>query len=319
MADEITPNTLKTNPTPPQSHLSSKTVELGKKLKTAREKKGLSITNISEQFFITPDIVHKIECGKYKREDLTIFLRGYIRHYANFVCVPESEVNAVFKSLNWQPINLSQNQCGKIDDTVCVNFIGGKQEGKSHLIALIILIVFIAAVITWHMFHNDHETVLTSEVNSPSQQLESQSVLQQNILPKPQEQKKPETAPVNTQPEIKANTLDTASAASSPKTITNESIKNDVNQPIPKPLPVTPALKTDANSLSEADSTTPAPLANKSSQETTDQPNNQTETPETSATNTTSMIKQETDQQQAQKPIQSNDDSIAGMPWRTNA
>lgn len=64
---------------------------LGEKLRQAREKRGVTITEVAEQTRISPHYIELIELDDYRTLPGGIFNKGFIKSYAKFVGVDESE------------------------------------------------------------------------------------------------------------------------------------------------------------------------------------------------------------------------------------
>jgi cytoskeleton protein RodZ len=64
---------------------------LGEKLKTAREQRGISISEVAEQTRISPLYLEAIDSDNYKTLPGGIFNKGFVRSYAKYVGVDEQE------------------------------------------------------------------------------------------------------------------------------------------------------------------------------------------------------------------------------------
>ena len=64
---------------------------LGQKLREAREERGISITEVSEQTRISPHYIESIENDNYKPLPGGIFNKGFVRSYAKYVGIDENE------------------------------------------------------------------------------------------------------------------------------------------------------------------------------------------------------------------------------------
>ena len=58
---------------------------VGQQLRRAREKLGLSVSDIADQQHLRPSVIQSIEEGDYSKVDTELFLKGYVRTYARQV------------------------------------------------------------------------------------------------------------------------------------------------------------------------------------------------------------------------------------------
>lgn len=66
-------------------------LSLGEKLRTAREERGISISEVAEQTRISPLYLEAIDSDNYKTLPGGIFNKGFVRSYAKYVGVDEQE------------------------------------------------------------------------------------------------------------------------------------------------------------------------------------------------------------------------------------
>lgn len=66
-------------------------LSLGEKLRTAREERGISISEVAEQTRISPLYLEAIESDNYKTLPGGIFNKGFVRSYAKYVGIDEQE------------------------------------------------------------------------------------------------------------------------------------------------------------------------------------------------------------------------------------
>src|SRR5690349_21087309 len=64
---------------------------LGEKLRTAREARGVSISEVAEQTRISPLYLEAIDVDNYKSLPGGIFNKGFVRSYAKYVGIDEQE------------------------------------------------------------------------------------------------------------------------------------------------------------------------------------------------------------------------------------
>lgn len=66
-------------------------LSLGEKLRTAREERGITISEVAEQTRISPLYLEAIDRNDYKTLPGGIFNKGFVRSYAKYVGVPEQD------------------------------------------------------------------------------------------------------------------------------------------------------------------------------------------------------------------------------------
>jgi cytoskeleton protein RodZ len=139
--------------------------KLGERLKRAREAKHMRINHISDQLLIAEDVVSRIESDSYQLNDLTVFLRGYIRHYARLMEIPLSEVNQHFETLGWQSIKPPKTTI--IAKTNPTSTAKQKRGGKIEAtIGLVLVLAFLALALCWHGFRYQRDMTLKNNNQS---------------------------------------------------------------------------------------------------------------------------------------------------------
>jgi cytoskeleton protein RodZ len=73
--------------------------EIGRKLKTAREAKGISLGELSANIRINQNYLQRIEAGQMEGLPALTFLRGFVRNFAIAVELDEGEILSDFKAL----------------------------------------------------------------------------------------------------------------------------------------------------------------------------------------------------------------------------
>ena len=68
----------------------------GERLKKAREAKGFSLEQVSSTLKILPRMLEAIEKDSYKDLPEPVFVRGYLRLYADLVALPSEDIIARF-------------------------------------------------------------------------------------------------------------------------------------------------------------------------------------------------------------------------------
>ena len=90
MTKQETPNSMTT----PQ--------ELGAKLRQHREKKGLSVGEVSERLKLPARQIDALENGEYVNLPEPVFVRGFLRSYGRFLDVDEETLNAALSHISPQ-------------------------------------------------------------------------------------------------------------------------------------------------------------------------------------------------------------------------
>ncbi|ARU56546.1 cytoskeleton protein RodZ [Oleiphilus messinensis] len=73
--------------------------DVGSRLRTAREARGLSVHETAEELHLRPSIVSAIEKNTFDLVPGELFLKGYVKAYARLVKLPENEVVAQLEGL----------------------------------------------------------------------------------------------------------------------------------------------------------------------------------------------------------------------------
>lgn len=71
-------------------------LSLGQRLKAYREQKGLSVEQVAQQLKILPRMVEDIEAENYQALPEPVFVKGYLRLYADLLSVPSQEICHLF-------------------------------------------------------------------------------------------------------------------------------------------------------------------------------------------------------------------------------
>lgn len=78
-------------------------LKLGAKLKQAREQQGLSIEEVAATLKLLPRIISHLESNNYQALPQTVFVKGYLRLYAELLALPVQDVYADFEAQYQQP------------------------------------------------------------------------------------------------------------------------------------------------------------------------------------------------------------------------
>lgn len=95
---------------------------IGERLEEARKRKGLSIREASEATKIRSDYLHKFESNQFDINLPEIYVRGFLRTYANFLKAPSEKILADYNGLglgeNKNSRQLNREVYGRMDLTV---------------------------------------------------------------------------------------------------------------------------------------------------------------------------------------------------------
>lgn len=130
MANNIakTPAATNDNPINPISiPAAEKTIPPGLRLKNAREAKGLSVDAVALQLHLSKKIIKNIEDNNYSSM-ARVYVRGYLRAYANLLEIPEEEILANLDQLQTS----DSNNAGKIVDTANHLHLEPKRDNNTH-------------------------------------------------------------------------------------------------------------------------------------------------------------------------------------------
>lgn len=72
-------------------------VKIGQKLRETRLRKGLTLSDVSQNTKIKPAFLGAIENGEYNKLPSASYAQGFVRNYASFLGLPEEESLALFR------------------------------------------------------------------------------------------------------------------------------------------------------------------------------------------------------------------------------
>lgn len=84
------------------------TQKFGDRLKSAREDLRLELKDVASQLRLREGIIDMLEKGMYSDDIPVTFLRGYLRSYAKFLDIPETELNSALAVDDLQPLPTEQ-------------------------------------------------------------------------------------------------------------------------------------------------------------------------------------------------------------------
>lgn len=153
-------------PKTPEIHESKepKKPAFGAQLIAAREAKGLDRKDVSSQLRLSEKIIYMLEKDRYPKDLPATFIRGYIRAYAKFLQIPDTETNKALELVKHEPpatnvVPLSSRNLDTISrDYYFMNIF-------SYLIAITLL----GLVGTWAYTHYslNNKIMIESVLNTP--------------------------------------------------------------------------------------------------------------------------------------------------------
>lgn len=75
-------------------------MSIGERLKTEREKKGISIDEIHSQLRIHPEIIRNLEDNKFEALPAAIYTRGFLKRYSEFLALNAQELVTEYEALH---------------------------------------------------------------------------------------------------------------------------------------------------------------------------------------------------------------------------
>lgn len=119
---------------------------VGKQLRCAREKAGLSIADVANVQHLRACIIQAIEDGNYAKVDTELFLKGYIRAYAKQVGLNESEL-MVDLELELEPFRQQREQEYEANPLVSIERRRTQKRRLGKLILFLVAVVLVGYLI----------------------------------------------------------------------------------------------------------------------------------------------------------------------------
>lgn len=115
--------------------------DVGRELREAREAKGLSVAEVAEHQHLRPSIIDAIEEGRYSQIGSELFLKGYVRAYAEQLGLDGSDlINRLDHEL--EPIRVKAVEAQKSNP---LENIAQKKRRKRRIARWVLLVVVLAA------------------------------------------------------------------------------------------------------------------------------------------------------------------------------
>lgn len=112
----------------------------GSQLKAARESRGLAINDIAKAQHLRPSVIQAIENGDYEQIDTELFLKGYVRAYANHVGLdPKVVLSQLDQEL--EPLRREKEQAHQASPLVTIE---QKKRRKKRIARVILILLFLS-------------------------------------------------------------------------------------------------------------------------------------------------------------------------------
>lgn len=141
-------------------------VSLGEKLAISRQKLGLTESDIASKIHVRKTTILDIENNRIANIP-TVFIKGYIKAYANIVRLPESEYQPYLDSLAAnQPTQVMRNYSYKEQK---------KRKGKRLLLISLVIILVIIGITLFFIWKDDKNNLIevTHYIYPPTSSIDS--------------------------------------------------------------------------------------------------------------------------------------------------
>ncbi|WP_307979964.1 helix-turn-helix domain-containing protein [uncultured Haemophilus sp.] len=113
-------------------------ISFGDKLRQAREALNLSLEDVAKAISLRPSILAKLENNEFVQKDVpSTFLRGYVRSYAKFLRIPESE---------WEHLTFGEAYKNDLGKNVRATRSVNQYSSHSRWVGTLTTIILLAAV-----------------------------------------------------------------------------------------------------------------------------------------------------------------------------
>ena len=157
---------MNTSKTPQESQHSAQEITIGDKFRLAREALNLSLEAVSQAISLRPSILQDIENNRFIHGSTpATFVRGYVRSYAKFLKIADSEWLNVIDFGDEQQNDLGKNARA----TSSVNQYSSHNRWVGYLTALVVLVVLGMTGMWWWESHQQSTAERDNLVNSYKQ------------------------------------------------------------------------------------------------------------------------------------------------------
>lgn len=137
-------------------------ISLGKMLRDARERLGLSVMDVAGQIKFAPRQIEALEADDFQRLPEAAFLRGFVRSYAKILHVDAQILLAALPQKKTVPGDLIPDSVGE----QFPNVHSLRRQNFIWLSAALLLIIIVAVFAFWH-FTTPPEQIQSAQVESP--------------------------------------------------------------------------------------------------------------------------------------------------------
>src|SRR3954467_2337753 len=76
---------------------------IGQRLRAGRERAGLSVPAVAEKLHLDPKVIEALEDDRFAELGASVYVRGHLRRYADFVGEPGAELVAAYTAREARP------------------------------------------------------------------------------------------------------------------------------------------------------------------------------------------------------------------------
>jgi len=157
---------MNTSKTTQEAQHSAQEITIGDKFRLAREALNLSLEAVSQAISLRPSILQDIENNRFIHHSTpATFVRGYVRSYAKFLKIADSEWLNVIDFGDEQQNDLGKNARA----TSSVNQYSSHNRWVGYLTALVVLVVLGMTGMWWWESHQQSNAERDNLVNSYTQ------------------------------------------------------------------------------------------------------------------------------------------------------
>ena len=120
----------------------SESSPLGARLKSARERAGLTVIQAAERLHVDPHLVEALENDRFEQLGASVYVRGHIRHYAELVGESPGELQELYST--------SAHAAHKIDLTRVPKGQDSAGASSALLVPAVLVVAFVAVIgVVW--------------------------------------------------------------------------------------------------------------------------------------------------------------------------
>jgi cytoskeleton protein RodZ len=116
----------------------SESSPLGARLKSARERAGLTVIQVAERLHVDPHLVEALEGDRFEELGASVYVRGHIRHYAELVGESPGELQELYST--------SAHAAHKIDLTRVPKGQDSAGASSALLVPAVLVVAFVAVI-----------------------------------------------------------------------------------------------------------------------------------------------------------------------------